>query len=134
MSRSGSPEAIDDFRIDEEHPDETTILLTIHGDADLRVAGELGDRLGSAIDEAPVALLVDLSGTTFLDSMALGVLLSGMKRLRETGGHFRVIASGAEVRRIFEITLLDQIFELHDSLEEALAVTDGGLGEAAVDG
>jgi anti-sigma B factor antagonist len=130
MSRSGSPQAIDDFRIDEERPGSATILLTIHGDVDLRVAGELEDRLSSAIDEEPSALVVDLSGTTFLDSMALGVLLSGMKRLREQGGGFPVVAPGGDVRRIFEITLLDRIFELHDSRGEALAATRGGTGGA----
>lgn len=123
MSRSGASQALDEFRIHEERPDTATVILAIHGDADLRVAGELEDRLGSVIDEGPPALVVDLSGTKFLDSMALGILLDGMKRLRDKGGRFRVVAPGVEVRRIFEITLLDRIFELDTSRDEALAAT-----------
>jgi anti-anti-sigma factor len=131
MSSSGPiPEEVDDFRIEEERPGPTTILLSIHGDADSRVADELGDRLSAAIDEEPAALLVDLTGTTFLDSMALGTLLGAKKRLGGAGGRVPVVAPVSEIRRIFEITLLDRIFELYDSREEALATVAGGLGGA----
>ena len=51
----------------------------------MHVADELRVRIDDAIDEAPAALVIDLSGVTFLDSMALGVLLGGLKRDRRGG-------------------------------------------------
>ena len=89
----------------------------------MRVVDELAARLSEVIDEAPSALVLDLSGVTFLDSMALGVLLSGLKRLGESDGRLRVVIPRPEVRRIFEVTLLDRLFDIDASRDEALAAT-----------
>ena len=114
-----------DFRIDEtEHVHGSgAIVVAVHGDTDMHVADELGNRLSDVIDEAPSALILDLSGVTFLDSMALGVLLGSLRRLGETGGQLRVVTSRPEIRRIFEVTLLDRLFDIDSSRDEALAAT-----------
>lgn len=110
-----------DFRVDEEYPSPRSVVLVLHGDADLHVAPELRDRLASAIDGGADTLVLDLSGTTFVDSMALGVLLGAMKRMRARQGELRLVVPRPELRRIFEITLLDRVFPLDTTREEALA-------------
>jgi len=110
-----------DFRIHEDHPRPGTAVLALEGDADLHSANELNARLGAAIESGAVLLVVDLSRVTFIDSMALGVLLEAMKRLRAQGGALRIVAPRPDVRRIFEITLLDRIFPLDATRSEALA-------------
>ena len=114
-----------DFRMDEtERVRGTRILVVaVYGDTDMHVVDELKVRLSEAIDEAPTALVLDLTGVTFLDSMALGVLLGGLKRLGEMGGRLRVVTPQAEIRRIFEVTMLDQLFDIDSSREEALVAT-----------
>lgn len=114
-----------EFRVDEiEQVRETgTVVVAVYGDADMHVADELEVRLAEVIDEAPAYLVLDLSGVTFLDSMALGVLLGGLKRLKEKGGRMRVVAPRPEIRRIFEVTLLDRLFDLDSSRDAALAAT-----------
>lgn len=114
-----------DFRIDElERVQGTQILvLTVHGDTDMHVVGELEARLLEAIGEAPTALVLDLTGVTFLDSMALGVLLGGLRGMGETGGQLRVVTPRTEIRRIFEVTMLDQLFDIDSSRDEAVAAT-----------
>lgn len=116
----------DEFRIDEERPSAKTVVLSIHGDADVRTASELRARLGEVIDDSPRAIVVDLTGATFLDSMTLGVFLTAMKRLRGRGGRFRVVAPRAEIRRIFEMTLLDRVFDLDVTRQDALAAAGDG--------
>lgn len=127
IDRKGEVRA-DEVRIDEERPDGSTVVISIHGDADLRIASELKHRLGEVIDDAPSAIVLDLSEATFLDSMALGVFLGAMKRLRARGGRFRVVVPRAEIRRIFEMTLLDRVFELDVSRQDALSAA--GVGRA----
>ena len=113
-----------DFRIDETEriPGTDIVVMSVHGDTDMYVADELRVRLTTAIDDAPTALVLDLSGVTFLDSMALGVLLGGLKRMRALGGQLRVVTP-AEIRRIFEMTMLDELFDIDSSQDEALAAT-----------
>src|SRR5215212_8494005 len=58
--------------------------------------------------EWPDELIVDLSQTTFVDSLTLGSLTAAAKRLRTNGGRFRVVgATAPEVRRALQITGLD---------------------------
>ncbi len=115
------------FRIDETEylAASRTIVVAVHGDTDMHVVDELEARLSEVIDEGPALLVLDLSGVTFLDSMALGVLLSSLKRLGQTGGKLRVVTPRPEIRRIFEVTLLDRLFDIDSSRDEALAATTG---------
>lgn len=119
---------VGDFRIEEASPQPTVRILAVHGDADLHSAPELRERLRGAIEGGATSIVVDLSETTIIDSTSLGVLLGGMKQLRERDGQIRVVASRPEVRRVFEITMLDRIFSLHDTQEEALVEPSDGVG------
>jgi anti-sigma B factor antagonist len=108
-----------EFRI-EEQPFPGATILAVRGEADLHSAPRLRDALATAIEDGSDELVLDLSETTFVDSMTLGVLLGAMKRLRARGGHLHLVVPGADVRRIFEITLLDRVFRLHETREEAV--------------
>ena len=120
---SGQPDAGFDFRIEEDRPREGTVVLALHGDADLHVAGELRDRLSVAIDGGASSLVLDLTEVSFVDSMALGVLVGSAKRVRADGGEMRVVVRRPSIRRIFEVTLLDRVFPLAETREEALAAS-----------
>jgi anti-sigma B factor antagonist len=110
------------FRIEEERPvGDHVLLLVLYGEVDLHVAPELRDRLTRAIEDGAEFIVLDLSRVTFMDSMALGVLLGALKRLRPRGGELRLVVPGTDLRRIFEITLLDQVFTLNETRHEALA-------------
>lgn len=112
------------FRIDEEPARDGVVVLSIHGDADLHVAPELRARLTGEIDGGASALVLDLSHATFVDSMALGVLLGAMKRVRAAGGRLRLVVPQTELRRIFEITLLDRVLALDTTREAALRAVE----------
>jgi anti-sigma B factor antagonist len=113
-------EAEHEFGLDLVRPGPGIVVLAVRGDVDLHVAEEFEQALRSAVGDAPGTVIVDFSKATFLDSMALGVLLGGTKRIRDSGGRLRVVAPGSEVRRILEITHLDRVFQLDESREEAL--------------
>jgi len=126
LEASAEPASEGAFRIEEERPAPGVTVLVVHGDADLHAAPELRDRLGSAVDAGDSGIVVDLTQTSFLDSTALGVLLGALKRLRESDGRIQLVASRPEIRRIFEITLLDQVLPLAETRGEALAAVSEG--------
>jgi anti-sigma B factor antagonist len=119
---------VGDFRIEEAHPFPSTTLLLVHGDADLHSAPELRERLSGAIGNDTTTLVVDLSGAAVVDSTSLGVLLRAVKQMRERDGQLELVVPRPELRRVFEITMLDRIFVLHDTQEEALAALSDGAG------
>jgi anti-sigma B factor antagonist len=108
------------FGVDVSDTGTGVAVVTVQGEADLHTAHELRAAITDAIDGGATSLVVDLSATTFVDSMTLGVLLGAVKRLRPMGGRVAVVCTDVNIRRIFEITLLDRVFSLHESLEAAL--------------
>jgi anti-sigma B factor antagonist len=82
------------------------------------------------MDEGVSHLVLDLSRTTFVDSMTLGVLLGCVKRLRAVDGSVEIVVPRADIRRIFEITMLDRVFDLRATREQVLAGRIDGRGTA----
>ena len=94
-------------------------VVDVAGDVDLHSAPELRDTLSTLVDSDTRQVTLDLSNVTFLDSMGLGVILGTKKRLAATGRELELVVANPEIRRIFEITMLDRIFALHASRAEA---------------
>ena len=97
------------------------ILLSARGELDLHLAPELQDRIDAALARGARLIALDLSAVTFVDSMVLGVLLGGLHRSQLRGADLRLVVPNPELRRIFEISLLDQVFTIDTTREEAFA-------------
>lgn len=118
-----SPADVPDERgtVDVVQPSADCWVLTPHGEIDAYSSPLLRDRVIEALESAAVTrLVVDLSRTTFLDSSALGVLVGALKRVRERDGRLDIVSPPDGIRRIFEITSLDRVLELHATLASAL--------------
>ena len=101
--------------------DEFVIGLT--GDIDLYTAPELKSELNRLIDAGARRIVVDLTAATFIDSTTLGVLLGALKRFRPSGGELALVCSDPNIRRVFEITLLDRVFAIFETREGAFPAT-----------
>ena len=70
-------------------------------------------------------MVLDLSDATFLDSMALGVILAAKKRQTAAQGRLDLVVATPELRRIFEITMLDEVFDIHETRADAIGSPGG---------
>jgi len=104
-----------------QRADESTPVLSVRGEIDVSTAPELRDRLLSVAQEGYSTVVVDLSEVTFLDSTALGVLVSGLKRFRAAGGDLRLVVTGRSVTKVLEITGLVEVFPIFDTVAGAVA-------------
>ena len=96
-------------------------VLAVRGSVDLTTAPALRTRMAELIDDGHTCIVVDLGGTDFLDSTGLGALVAALKRLRMKDGEIRVVCASGHVRKVFEITSLDRVFAMHETLDAALA-------------
>jgi anti-sigma B factor antagonist len=112
------------FHIEDESHKADSIVIKLQGEVDLYAAPELKDHVNRAIESGKNKLILDLSEATFIDSTTLGILVSGMKRLRPRGGMLAVLCPDPTMARIFDITGLNRMFSVHDTLEGALAALD----------
>jgi anti-sigma B factor antagonist len=100
----------------------TTAVVTPHGDIDLVTSPEFRTAVHAAVDEGADAMVIDLSDAGFLDSTALGVLVSVHRRL---GDRLTLAAARPAVRRLLEVTQLTTVLRLYPSVDEALADRKG---------
>ena len=101
-------------------------VVTPAGDLDLYTCPELEEELLRVVSTGARHVVVDLSLTTFADSTALGVLLRVGKRLGESEGHLSVVCPDETILKVFEVTGLHRVFDMHASRVEAL-----GRGESS---
>jgi anti-sigma B factor antagonist len=109
------------FRVESSALGKDAFLVELEGEADLYTAPELKQELLHVIDNGARAIVVDLTRASFIDSTTLGVLLGGLKRLRSGGGRMVIVCGDRNIRKIFEITLLDRVFPIAETREEAIA-------------
>jgi len=101
-------------------------VVTLNGDVDLYTAPELKSELIRLIDGGATRIVVDLTSATFIDSTTLGVLLGAFKRLRPLGGELTIVCPDSNIRKIFQITLLDRVFAIFETREAAIAQPPAG--------
>ena len=106
--------------ITSERLDDDSGLVSVSGESDLYTAPQLKGEVLRLIGAGSNRLVVDLTRTSFVDSATLGVLLGGLKRLRPKGGEIVLVIADPNIRKIFEITLLDRVFTIFDSRDAAL--------------
>ena len=94
-------------------------VVRLGGELDLYNAAEVRSALTEACAGAPERIVVDLAEVEFIDSTALGVLIETRTKLKNRDG-FLLAAPGLETRRALEISGLDKLFTVHDSVPDAL--------------
>ncbi len=65
-------------------------------------------------------LVIDLSGTPYVDSSGVATLVEGLQIVQAEGGTMVLAGMSDRVRGVFEIARLDTVFEVADTVEEAL--------------
>jgi anti-sigma B factor antagonist len=96
-------------------------VVSVAGELDIYTAPRLDEALNQPEVEAAGRVVVDLTGTEFMDSTGLSVLVAAMKRLTKAGREFALVCapSQRDLRRVMEITGLLGVFTIHGSREEA---------------
>ncbi|MET3961016.1 anti-anti-sigma factor [Marmoricola sp. OAE513] len=99
---------------------EGRVVLAPVGEFDISSVDMLRATFVEATSETTNQVVLDLSGTTFLDSMALGTMLGVSRRVTAWGGWVRVVAPRPNVRKVLRLTGLDKVFALYDTVDQAL--------------
>jgi len=109
------------FDVDTEQVGPGAYVVSLTGEVDLYTAPEFKQQLLDVIGQGAREVIVDFTGTTFIDSTTLGVLVGGVKRLRPAGGQLSLVCSDRNITKIFEITGLDRVFTIYATREEAVS-------------
>lgn len=109
-----------EFRLDTIGPAGDCAVLQVTGEVDVYTAPMLRERIRELAAKGAVHLIADLGQVDFLDSTGLGVLVGGLKRLREDGGSLALVITTPRLLRIFQITGLTKAFAAWRSVTDAI--------------
>jgi len=109
-----------DFGISEEERSGVTVL-DLRGEIDVSTAPELRRRLTALAEDRCPLVVANLIQVTFVDSTALGVLVSAVKQFRSDGGDLRLVVTQPHITKVLEVTGLDNVFRVFASTAEAVA-------------
>jgi anti-anti-sigma factor len=96
-------------------------VIALRGELDLATTRELGSQLGEIAGDPGVAAVLDLSEVSFLDSVALGVILKAASRFRRQAKRIVIVAPPGPVLRILELSGVGDRLALAGTRDEAIA-------------
>lgn len=96
------------------------IILTPTGRLDITTAWQFRLTLQDCISRLSPHIVVNLSQVNFIDSSGLTSLVAGMRDADKVQGSFRICSVHPEAKLVFEVTMMDSVFEIFDTEEEAL--------------
>ncbi|MGO9457193.1 MAG: STAS domain-containing protein [Acidimicrobiales bacterium] len=111
--------------MDEPISEGTPPVVHLRGEIDLAQAPQVQERLDRLADVGATTIVVDLLDATFLDSVALGVLVGALKRCRAAGGTLHLVVTEPRIVKVLRITGLLDEFSVHDSLAAATGALEG---------
>lgn len=109
-----------DLQLDVEHENGYTVV-TPRGDLDLATVRDLRAAIHQLLQDGHTNLVLDLGEVSFIDSSGLGVLIGARRKTFARQGSFSLVCDNDRVRRLLELTSLDKVFTIHDSVSEATA-------------
>ncbi|HEX2903414.1 MAG TPA: STAS domain-containing protein [Jatrophihabitans sp.] len=95
-------------------------IVEVRGEVDVHSAAQLRDRLIEVIDAGHPSVVVDLSWLQFIDSTGLGALVAALNHANAAGVKFRLVCTTDRLLKVFRITGLHEVFEIHPTVDQAI--------------
>ena len=109
------------FELAEESPGEGAHIIRVRGEIHVSTAPEFAQRLSGAIESGRTAIVLDMAGVEFIDSTGLSVLLNGLRLVNQMQGRMAIVCANPTVLRLFQITSLDDTFDIFPDRAKAIA-------------
>lgn len=107
------------------HERDDAVVAAIHGDVDLSNVEAVRRTLGDALDHGHLRHVLDLTHTTFLDSVGIHLLFSVADSLKTRRQELRIaIPDESSVARVLRLTDVPSIIPMFPDVDSAIAASD----------
>jgi anti-sigma B factor antagonist len=93
------------------------VKIALRGELDLEHAYTFDEELKRVEALAPRCICLDLRELTFLDSCGLARLVAARRRAMKAGRRLVLVRGPAAVQRVFQLTAVDEAFEMVNAPE-----------------
>ena len=100
----------------------TVVSFVDHKILDAANIQELGDELFDLVERDGIkSMVLNFGNVEFLSSAALNKLIILDKKVKSNAGQLRLCSLKPEIQEVFVITRLNQLFEIKDTVDDALS-------------
>jgi len=97
------------------------VIARLNGEIDLANTPAVSATVLEAVPNDALGLVIDLSAVRYIDSVAIRMLFTFVRTLRDSRQAIAVaIPPDSPVRKLLKITHLDEATELRDTIDEAV--------------
>ena len=95
---------------------------------DHHIANEVREEIDYVLKEKQVKNVVfNFKNIRFMDSSGIGVVIGRYKQVSSEGGKVAVININDRVKKIFDLSGMNKIIEVHSTYEDAISSFVGGM-------
>jgi anti-sigma B factor antagonist len=96
------------------------VVLSAAGIVDMAAAPTLTDKIRAILRRRPAALVIDLSGVTFLATAGMSVLMEAYRKSEELAICLRVVAQGPVTVKSMQLLGIDDLLAIYPTVSTAL--------------
>lgn len=100
-------------------------VVSVSGEVDVVTAPGIRTEVVNLVTAGHTEIVLDFGRVDFIDSFGLGVMVGALKRINSHGGHLRIVIGEPRVRGVLELTGIDRVLDVYDSLDAALGAGGG---------
>ncbi len=86
---------------------------------------KLQNRIQHILERDICKIVVDLKNVGMITSLGIGGLIRGLRTTRDKKGELKLSGVNASVRKVFDITKLNEIIDIYDTHDEAVKSFSG---------
>ena len=114
--------ALDEFKIEKEDTDKGVVVVRLSGYLDAHTFEQLEETIGDLFGKGRYKIVVDLTNVEYISSAGAGVFIGALSESHEHKGNIVLMNPTPNVREVFDLLGLTQIFQVVDDRTAALAV------------
>lgn len=97
-----------------------TAIVEATGDIDLHRSNNFQQALQQVLKKKPEKMIINLADVQYMDSSGIATLVKLLSNTRKHKIELAIAGANKRVQSVFEITRLNSVFNIYDSLEQAL--------------
>jgi anti-sigma B factor antagonist len=113
------------FEVRIDRGDGVTVLSPF-GEIDIYTGPKLRESVLVALQAQPRILVMDIRGVKFMDSTAIGILMTALKQQRASGRDLKLVTDQPFILKLLTVTGLVNEFSIFPDIDTALR--DGAIG------
>jgi len=98
-----------------------TAVVRLPAEVDLTKSDAAREALLAALNQGALALIVDMTATTFCDSSGITALVRAARRASATDATIRLAVTSAPVLRVLSLVGIDRLIDIYPSVDAARA-------------